>query len=45
MPAPQRQEGQREFVFCEVFSFTGDAASRLDTYYGWLSSPSLSAKN
>jgi uncharacterized protein len=32
------QEGgeQREFVFCEVFSFNGDAVSRLDTYHVWL---------
>jgi uncharacterized protein len=27
---------RREFVFCEVFSFTGDAVSRLDTYHVWL---------
>lgn len=26
----------REFVFCEVFSFTGNAVSRLDTYHVWL---------
>jgi uncharacterized protein len=28
---------RREFVFCEVFTFTGDAVSRLDTYHVWLS--------
>lgn len=28
--------GRREFVFCEVFTFTGDAVSRLDTYDVWL---------
>jgi len=28
--------GRREFVFCEVFGFTGDAVSRLDTYHVWL---------
>jgi hypothetical protein len=26
----------RKFVFCEVFSFTGNAVSRLDTYHVWL---------
>ena len=26
----------REFVFCEVFTFNGDAVSRLDTYHVWL---------
>jgi ketosteroid isomerase-like protein len=26
----------REFVFCEVFGFTGNAVSRLDTYHVWL---------
>jgi ketosteroid isomerase-like protein len=24
------------FVFCEVFTFTGDAVSRLETYHVWL---------
>ena len=28
---------RREFVFSEVFTFTGDAVSRLDTYHVWLS--------
>ena len=27
---------RREFVFCEVFGFAGDAVSRLDTYHVWL---------
>lgn len=27
---------RREFVFCEGFTFTGDAVSRLDTYHVWL---------
>jgi uncharacterized protein len=27
----------RAFVFSEVFTFTGDAVSRLDTYHIWLS--------
>jgi hypothetical protein len=25
-----------DFVLCEVFSFTGNAISRLDTYHVWL---------
>jgi len=28
---------RREFVFSEVFTFTGDTVSRLDTYHVWLS--------
>jgi uncharacterized protein len=32
-----RKDGERlPFVFCEVFTFTGDAVSRLDTYHVWL---------
>jgi len=27
---------RREFAFCEVFSFTGHAVRRLDTYHVWL---------
>jgi uncharacterized protein len=27
---------RRDFVFCEVFGFSGDAVSRLDTYHVWL---------
>ena len=27
---------RRDFVFCEVFSFSGDEISRLDTYHVWL---------
>jgi ketosteroid isomerase-like protein len=27
---------RRKFVFCEVFSFRGDAVSRLDTYHVWI---------
>jgi uncharacterized protein len=27
---------RREFVFCEVFTFRGDAVSRLDTYHVWI---------
>ena len=29
-------EDPRRFVFCEVFTFTGDSVSRLDTYHVWL---------
>jgi hypothetical protein len=36
--AKQRGDMQK-FVFCEVFTFTGDAVSRLDTYH-W-SSPAF----
>ncbi len=33
-----KKDGDRlSFVFCEVFTFTGDAVSRLDTYHVWLS--------
>jgi uncharacterized protein len=32
-----KKDGDRlRFVFCEVFTFTGDAVSRLDTYHVWL---------
>ncbi len=34
---PEKGGKRREFVFCEVFSFTGDEVSRLDTYHVWLS--------
>jgi uncharacterized protein len=27
---------RRDFVFCDVFSFRGEAVSRLDTYHVWL---------
>jgi ketosteroid isomerase-like protein len=30
---------QVPFVFCEVFTFRGDAVCRLDTYHVWLPSP------
>jgi hypothetical protein len=33
----QKAGARREFVFCEVFTFTGEAVSRLDTYHVWLS--------
>jgi ketosteroid isomerase-like protein len=26
----------RRFVFCEIFTFTGESVSRLDTYHVWL---------
>jgi ketosteroid isomerase-like protein len=32
----QKGGDHREFVFCEVFSFNGDAVSSLDTYHVWL---------
>jgi ketosteroid isomerase-like protein len=33
-----RKGGERQrFVFCEVFTFTGDAISRLETYHLWVS--------
>jgi uncharacterized protein len=33
-----KQGGEElSFVFCEVFTFTGDEVSRLDTYHLWLS--------
>ena len=28
--------GRPTFVFCDVFTFTGDAISRLETYHVWL---------
>jgi len=33
----QRGGDRLTFVFCEVFTFAGDAVSRLDTYHLWLS--------
>jgi ketosteroid isomerase-like protein len=33
----QKDGAPRKFVFCEVFSFVGEAVSRLDTYHVWLS--------
>jgi uncharacterized protein len=33
---PMEGGGVREFVFCEVYTFTGEAVSRLDTYHVWL---------
>jgi ketosteroid isomerase-like protein len=32
----ERGADPREFVFCEVFGFSGDTVSRLDTYHVWL---------
>jgi uncharacterized protein len=33
---PIEAGGMREYVFCEVFTFEGEAVSRLDTYHVWL---------
>jgi ketosteroid isomerase-like protein len=33
---PEKGGDRRDFVFCEVFTFAGDAVSRLDTYHVWL---------
>ena len=33
----QKGGDRLKFVFCEVFTFTGDVVSRLDTYHVWLS--------
>jgi ketosteroid isomerase-like protein len=33
----QKGGDRLRFVFCEVFTFTGDVVSRLDTYHVWLS--------
>jgi ketosteroid isomerase-like protein len=34
---PKKGGEQLKFAFCEVFTFTGDVISRIDTYHIWLS--------
>jgi uncharacterized protein len=33
---PMEGGAVREYVFCEIFTFKGEAVSRLDTYHVWL---------
>lgn len=34
--AAETAGGSRELVFCELFRFSGETVSRLDTYHVWL---------
>src|SRR5262245_55904316 len=34
--ATETADDKRELVFCELFRFSGEAVSRLDTYHVWL---------